>query len=242
MHDGVRKDRSIPACAGEPPPPGPETTGVWVHPRVCGGADSPPTDTPALRGPSPRVRGSQRLEVLVARALGSIPACAGEPALRHIDHRARWVHPRVCGGAWHLFSIPLGREGPSPRVRGSRLFPQQGDAPVGSIPACAGEPLRASHSSNASGVHPRVCGGAGVSSSDQSIFAGPSPRVRGSRDGDRIDCAVNRSIPACAGEPRRRCRRAPARQGPSPRVRGSPAILPASVASIGSIPACAGEP
>ena len=71
-----------------------------------------------------------------------------------------------------------------------------------------------------------------------------------------------RSIPACAGEPRRRLRRQissgvyprvcggtsywpvplSAVAGLSPRVRGNPKTTPRRVVGIGSIPACAGEP
>ena len=72
----------------------------------------------------------------------------------------------------------------------------------------------------------------------------------------------SRSIPACAGEPRRRRRRRPAgrvyprvcggtasffipdfpQKGLSPRVRGNRELRPAGVDVAGSIPACAGEP
>ena len=72
--------RSIPACAGEPSsgrsyPPAP-----WVYPRVCGGTYPLCLMAAAKCGLSPRVRGNRLAGGPVARAAGSIPACAGEPS------------------------------------------------------------------------------------------------------------------------------------------------------------------
>ena len=91
---------------------------------------------------------------------------------------------------------------------------------------------------------------------------GLSPRVRGNRTADAAGTLSERSIPACAGEPRyRNPARGPPRvyprvcggtglpmpralflKGLSPRVRGNRAIVIPHVARRGSIPACAGEP
>ena len=92
--------------------------------------------------------------------------------------------------------------------------------------------------------------------------SGLSPRVRGSRLPARRRWRGSGSIPACAGEPRRR-RLAPSgrgvyprvcggaeryrpgvdhRRGLSPRVRGSPGTPTETQPGVGSIPACAGEP
>ena len=99
--------RSIPACAGEPPPGAPCSSRPWVYPRVCGG-------TLALRAPqrvevglSPRVRGNPSpaaaQPTAAATATGSIPACAGEPRLTSSRPGSRPVYPRVCGGT----DVPL---------------------------------------------------------------------------------------------------------------------------------------
>ena len=91
---------------------------------------------------------------------------------------------------------------------------------------------------------------------------GLSPRVRGNPGAAATVTTTMRSIPACAGEPRRAplgdqpvrvyprvCGGTVANylsdqivQGLSPRVRGNPAISPPTIAMVGSIPACAGEP
>ena len=134
--------------------------------------------------------------------------------------------------------------------------------PVGSIPACAGEPVPAYTGCTAIGVYPRVCGGTKPDSATARRSAGLSPRVRGNRRGRLPVAESTRSIPACAGEPRRRQRcqnrrrvyprvcggtsigqPAAARpQGLSPRVRGNPHSADGRPRPRGSIPACAGEP
>ena len=89
---------SIPACAGEPrrgrrchPSPG-------VYPRVCGGTPLPPTPVAPAAGLSPRVRGNRAIPAAYQRPRGSIPACAGEPALCPPARKSPVVYPRVCGG------------------------------------------------------------------------------------------------------------------------------------------------
>ena len=156
----------------------------------------------------------------------------------------------------------LSANGPSPRVRGSRVRREaQGDG-AGSIPACAGEPSVVIVVSSVIGVHPRVCGGAYGIAQHGTAEWGPSPRVRGSLLLLGHDDELARSIPACAGEPHahrpdrlaravhpRVCggapgcaRRSVSAAGPSPRVRGSPSSNLIIPELWGSIPACAGEP
>ena len=72
-----------------------------------------------------------------------------------------------------------------------------------SIPACAGEPNAAPRGRVPIGVYPRVCGGTVGIVQGQSADAGLSPRVRGNRAQLALRNSQSRSIPACAGEPRR---------------------------------------
>ena len=107
-----------------------------------------------------------------------------------------------------------------------------------------------------------MCGG--TRSPPMSIWRarGLSPRVRGNRVQRIDDIAVQRSIPACAGEPasvrqaiwaarvyprvcggtRRHSGRRQWRRGLSPRVRGNLHHPPVLATHWRSIPACAGEP
>ena len=70
---------SIPACAGEPPRRDFPTTGKKVYPRVCGGTVLYMYPGRLSYGLSPRVRGNHQSGWLAVLAVGSIPACAGEP-------------------------------------------------------------------------------------------------------------------------------------------------------------------
>ena len=70
---------SIPAGAGEPSAAGPTPVTVKVYPRGCGGARRVTFLPVHQQGLSPRVRGSQLQFYPTPRAVGSIPAGAGEP-------------------------------------------------------------------------------------------------------------------------------------------------------------------
>ena len=152
--------------------------------------------------------------------------------------------------------------GLSPRVRGS-LTQQHGPTlSLGSIPACAGKPMRAQGRHRQTWVYPRVCGEAAHGLAIPAYAKGLSPRVRGSREDIVSHLRVAGSIPACAGKPRwlatqkassgvypRVCGEAPLPseslmpgQGLSPRVRGNRRPRGGEAVPAGSIPACAGKP
>ena len=198
---------------------------------MCGEAYTARTKPLSDQGPSPRVRGSQRIRDGRGACRGSIPACAGKPFGPSMATGLLRVHPRVCGEAASLRRELAEAPGPSPRMRGSlNLF-------------CSVTTFQ--------GVHPRVCGEARCRRSCRRVLSGPSPPVRGSRIRSRGSIMALGSIPACAGKPRsgdslgwrspigsipacagkpRRLssdRLRPIAQGPSPRVRGSHRRRPA---------------
>ena len=152
--------------------------------------------------------------------------------------------------------------GLSPRVRGNPNENPVHDNYAGSIPACAGEPIRCAAILGGRGVYPRVCGGTSRPGRRRHLRRGLSPRVRGNPLASGAEPGQRRSIPACAGEPlqwRRwgrqhpvyprvcggtACTSAPTLSsvGLSPRVRGNRRLGVARGPDVGSIPACAGEP
>ena len=93
-------------------------------------------------GLSPRVRGSPELVNLPRGSDGSIPACAGQPHRSITTQYTTRVYPRVCGAAGWVIGMHLGDAGLSPRVRGSPKIKTKLPTSTGSIPACAGQPLR----------------------------------------------------------------------------------------------------
>ena len=135
------------------------------------------------------------------RQRGSIPACAGEPRRPPPRLWSPRVYPRVCGGTAAGPPVHPPVAGLSPRVRGNRGYDRPVGQREGSIPACAGEPIRQCHRARLDGVYPRVCGGTIL---DQTIIRprqGLSPRVRGNPSSGCGGCGCPGSIPACAGEP-----------------------------------------
>ena len=238
-------------------------------------------------GLSPRVRGNHHLRPHSQPAARSIPACAGEPPAKAGGRRRPGVYPRVCGGTLLSGGAGAVRPGLSPRVRGNQVGQNAGQLGDRSIPACAGEPPGRGRGWRRGGVYPRVCGGTLRSAGRDPLGEGLSPRVRGNpsstpplataaptspvglsprvRGNPAAVTGPRRpagSIPACAGEPWRRCSGfRPCRvyprvcggtgfksgvgggvEGLSPRVRGNP-IPPLPPLTAGrSIPACAGEP
>ena len=216
----------------------------------------------APMGLSPRVRGNLRGANPGAIPRRSIPACAGEPEIVGGAAEFGKVYPRVCGGTAYPAPTELRIDGLSPRVRGNRRRPPVRRRQPGSIPACAGEPLRRAWAADRARVYPRVCGGTMPTNSPVASAPGLSPRVRGNPIPQWAPTNAARSIPACAGEPPRRSVRRWIRrvyprvcggtrltgghggisQGLSPRVRGNQVRGVAVSGGRGSIPACAGEP
>ena len=192
---------SIPARAGEPARQCRQPTRQWVYPRACGGTHVEAGACFFWRGLSPRVRGNQRIMSDTEKAVGSIPARAGEPLRVPTLCGARRVYPRACGGTIVSMSANLLSLGLSPRVRGNL---RSIDAPFwapGSIPARAGEPLSSSHHGFVSWVYPRACGGTSTEDTGVRVFGGLSPRVRGNHWWPYSGPAPSGSIPARAGEP-----------------------------------------
>ncbi len=253
---------SIPAHAGEPPPPPAASDARWVHPRPRGGARTGSPAASGARGPSPPTRGSPVGVERPPSRFGSIPAHAGEPwGAARPTGRGR-VHPRPRGGARWARSPKSSGPGPSPPTRGS--LPRGVVLPhlVGSIPAHAGEPRPRRLRRVRARVHPRPRGGAVSDACPHTIGEGPSPPTRGSPLPRRAAARKVGSIPAHAGEPSRCATGTPrgrvhprprggaakgdakveALNGPSPPTRGSRHHPPAVCRPGGSIPAHAGEP
>ena len=151
--------------------------------------------------------------------------------------------------------------GSSPRVRGTGGAAANGGVNDRFIPACAGNSRHPLSREGARPVHPRVCGEQYGAVAGKKMYAGSSPRVRGTAKRLIKIEFTNRFIPACAGNridarvtyagravhPRvcgeqplsgRASCRAP---GSSPRVRGTGSIGLGGPFHSRFIPACAGN-
>ena len=130
-----------------------------VYPRVCGGTWIARQALATYPGLSPRVRGNRAPCPRHRGKVRSIPACAGEPALLSPPAFCGWVYPRVCGGTIAIPIPAVKRQGLSPRVRGNPNILSAAAPLIGSIPACAGEPVAVPAPGRHTRVYPRVCGG-----------------------------------------------------------------------------------
>ncbi len=134
---------SIPAHAGQPGGRSHQFHEPGVHPRSRGAAPRPLIAAPTDEGPSPLTRGSLLSLLEPHHAAGSIPAHAGQPFFRQSTGRRPRVHPRSRGAANEEPEYAGHVQGPSPLTRGSPTSARAGASTVGSIPAHAGQPLKA---------------------------------------------------------------------------------------------------
>ena len=254
--------RSIPAYAGEPHLLVWHKTFSTVYPRVCGGTAFDTAANQRYWGLSPRMRGNRVYTQTSWHCRRSIPAYAGEPGPTAENPAAREVYPRVCGGTWS-FGLGIDQSmGLSPRMRGNLPAVTCTGGSPRSIPAYAGEPCLSVGNALVGEVYPRVCGGTVAAADGYDLVCGLSPRMRGNRGQATVISRVVWSIPAYAGEPKKRgccslvsavyprvcggtfLRVAAARfcPGLSPRMRGNHYSGAKPKTQHRSIPAYAGEP
>ena len=172
------------------------------------------------------------------------------------------VYPRPRGGTFGIAAHMETRGGLSPPTRGNLGRSGRVGAPLGSIPAHAGEPASSCPPKSRLRVYPRPRGGTRFGGFAALAFLGLSPPTRGNLDALRPRDRHARSIPAHAGEPHALgcCIRirsvyprprggtsgypltSQANSGLSPPTRGNPRAKKTWRYSRWSIPAHAGEP
>ena len=152
-------ERSIPAHAGEPLAALSASRGSRVYPRPRGGTPSEGWGAWATGGLSPPTRGNLLGWSEQQMMRGSIPAHAGEPSATRRGTKLIRVYPRPRGGTRATGDYSARDAGLSPPTRGNHERPRESIRRRRSIPAHAGEPLRASTRSRISAVYPRPRGG-----------------------------------------------------------------------------------
>ena len=198
----------IPAQAGEP------TAVPWflrlarAYPRAGGGTGPESQQFARHPGLSPRRRGNPAPDAGKGPRGGPIPAQAGEPPTRTCARWASGAYPRAGGGTPKEVAMPDRAPGLSPRRRGNLFQLAVSVHPPGPIPAQAGEPPTGGTRSCRSRAYPRAGGGTEQVRLRHRALQGLSPRRRGNRDGSALDGRDLGPIPAQAGEPRTRRRRA----------------------------------
>ena len=129
-----------------------------------------------------------------------IPAHAGQTWPRPAPSRRRPDHPRACGANSAMASSAALTCGSSPRMRGKRVEQLSKDDGGRIIPAHAGQTGTRSSGSGPASDHPRACG-ANLGETGQRLDrTGSSPRMRGKRKAEVLSNALDRIIPAHAGQ------------------------------------------
>ena len=190
-----------------------------------------------------------------------IPAHAGQTWPRPAPSRRRPDHPRACGANSAMASSAALTCGSSPRMRGKRVEQLSKDDGGRIIPAHAGQTGTRSSGSGPASDHPRACG-ANLGETGQRLDrTGSSPRMRGKRKAEVLSNALDRIIPAHAGQTARMASSAWLRpdhpracganpehvgvvvavHGSSPRMRGKHSSLFLAFHFIRIIPAHAGQ-
>ena len=145
------------------------------------------------------MRGTLKITRTLRNIIGIIPAHAGNTAHRTDRRATNRDHPRACG-EHDLIDISLAaNDGSSPRMRGTLHHGQIRIAGTGIIPAHAGNTIGCLKTFRWTRDHPRACGEHSSWMFSCVVFAGSSPRMRGTRDNQRYRDVVEGIIPAHAG-------------------------------------------
>ena len=191
--------RVIPAPAGNGialPIIGVALTG---YPRACGERQILLRALSLAIGLSPRLRGTDGEMTMKLIFMRVIPAPAGNGTMRRLSASVRPGYPRACGERIVTLSILPGRDGLSPRLRGTASNRTRQKTPLRVIPAPAGNGLVISPLEPISTGYPRACGERGGTEHEKAQYNGLSPRLRGTVDFVPISPSNYRVIPAPAG-------------------------------------------
>ena len=151
--------RSIPAYAGDPPPPPAHVKAGEVYPRLRGGSSIVNGRITTPSGLSPPTRGIPARAAAFKPSIWSIPAYTGDPGCPRSQAKVREVYPRLRGGSRQRTSQGNPKGGLSPPTRGippSELCPLPSSR---SIPAYAGDPGGQRNLAGRAAVYPRLRGG-----------------------------------------------------------------------------------
>ncbi len=136
--DLAHRDRFIPAPAGNSASAPPSSAAPPVHPRACGEQEPAPGHLHRRGGSSPRLRGTEGIDVPAADARRFIPAPAGNSSFRGTLAGGHTVHPRACGEQPRRSGRFQSPPGSSPRLRGTGSPRWAFSSWPGFIPAPAG--------------------------------------------------------------------------------------------------------
>ena len=189
----------IPARAGNTPLCVRWACPSWAHPRSRGEHTSAAAGSSPVRGSSPPARGTLLTIFDGLKAVGLIPARAGNTRSFTDSLSLRRAHPRSRGEHRRKSPIPPHKLGSSPLARGTRTQELPVVTVAGLIPARAGN-TRSSHGHHrVDGAHPRSRGEHRCASRCRLVWLGSSPLARGTPPRPFFRARRPGLIPARAG-------------------------------------------
>ena len=175
----VRRQRIIPAHAGQTDRPASSSTTRSDHPRACGANVSGFPSRDVNAGSSPRMRGKPMLAIVRHLRVRIIPAHAGQTSSLLLSILPTSDHPRACGANTAARPSPWSTCGSSPRMRGKPIINRVDGRSRRIIPAHAGQTFGCFLVIIYSTDHPRACGANSTVILGSLTGFGSSPRMRG---------------------------------------------------------------
>ena len=154
----VRRQRIIPAHAGQTDRPASSSTTRSDHPRACGANVSGFPSRDVNAGSSPRMRGKPMLAIVRHLRVRIIPAHAGQTSSLLLSILPTSDHPRACGANTAARPSPWSTCGSSPRMRGKPIINRVDGRSRRIIPAHAGQTSPSPTLGVPCPDHPRACG------------------------------------------------------------------------------------
>ena len=170
-----------------------------VHPRRRGEHLNRVQYAAAVHGSSPQARGTRDARHIVVHSRRFIPAGAGNTCSPVSRNVRRSVHPRRRGEHPCSSADRPRVSGSSPQARGTPGHSQTGTQIHRFIPAGAGNTTSSIENPRLAPVHPRRRGEHSGTASSLPDSTGSSPQARGTRGAYAGQRAVERFIPAGAG-------------------------------------------
>jgi len=155
---GEEVDRFIPTHVGNTPAPCSHWERCPVHPHACGEHLAVLFFSLLAAGSSPRMWGTQHLDVFIRISVRFIPTHVGNTPPTPTSAIWGAVHPHACGEhmAWMMARSPVG--GSSPRMWGTLNAVKVTFLESRFIPTHVGNTLVANRQSYPIAVHPHACG------------------------------------------------------------------------------------
>ena len=214
-----RRQRFIPAYAGNARLLVPARRADAVHPRIRGERKLAKLPPEKVAGSSPHTRGTRAHGEHVRCASRFIPAYAGNAGSARAGACTAAVHPRIRGERDIVRAHVNSANGSSPHTRGTPRPQMMQGTRRRFIPAYAGNAPRPVRQRRQTPVHPRIRGERARLVASVDWISGSSPHTRGTLRSASLEGRAARFIPAYAGNavvPSASFRTAPVH----PRIRG----------------------